>query len=373
MRTFFSYTRINSYKTGALIMKLEKWEWIKNISRKQMVLMCVLLVGVYFLASPPTRLSDGRQQQDATNLVGSMGETYSDDAEVQASYTVYLLHDSGYLVKTEFFANQGADRSSVQSVFSALQVGTQHLQPSVTGLIPNGAVIRDYELNDDTLTLNLSESFLYYRTSIEQNLLTSLVWSLTELDQINRVQFEIEGETVNNFNTALDVSRGLTRAMGINIEVAAPRVVDAQMMLLYFFTDDSDELLVPVTRLVAPAVEPFEYAVASLVRGARGANYVSVFNHRATLLEQPKLENGIMTLNFCAELFFDLEQTQVSSLAIKQLVMTMTEFAEVYEVSVVVEGSSRVFDDAGNPITVPVSRNVVRGNQSRLRGFVHEY
>lgn len=353
-----------------------KLEWLSKVSKKQFVVMCVLMVGVYFLASPPMRLDDGSLRdpdREATNMVGSMGESYLDDAEDDATYTVYLMHDSGYLVKTEIDVVRRDDHSSVHAVFAALQVGAQSPHRTTEGLIPASAVIRDYYMDNDVLTLNLSESFLYYRTSVEQDLLASLVWSMTELDFVNRVRFEIEGNAVNNLNSPIDVGRGLTRSMGINLEVTAPKVTDAQVMLLYFFTDDSDELLVPVTRLVANNVDPFEYAVSSLVKGPIGANYISVFNHRATLLEQPKLENGIMTLNFCRELFFDLEQTQVSSQVIKQLVMTMTEFAEVYEVSVVVEGSSRVFDDAGNPITVPVSRNVVLGNQGRLRGFIAEY
>ena len=351
-------------------MKLGKLEWLKNVSKKQVAVMCLLMVGIYFTVVP-TSLDDG----DLTNMVGSMGESYYSEAAYpeEVTYTVYLMHDSGYLVKTEVEMVTTEGHSSVAAVFAALQVGADVAHESTHGLIPASAVLRDYTVERDILTLNLSESFMYFRTSVEQDLLTSLVWSMTELENINQVHFEIDGEPVNNFYTPLDVGRGLTRSMGINVEVAAPRAIDTQMMLLYFFTDDSDSLLVPVTRLVATEVDPFEYAVSSLVRGSAGANYISVFNHRATLLEQPKIENGIMTLNFCSELFFDLEQTQVSSQVIKQLVMTMTEFAEVHEVSVVVEGSSRVFDDIGNPITVPVSRNVVLGNQTRLRGFIYEY
>jgi len=356
-------------------MRFRKLEWLRRISKKQIAVMCILMVGVYFLASPPLLVGNNDPDRELTNMVGSMGETYeaSVPADEDVTYTVFLMHESGYLVKTEIELTTTEGHSSVATVFAALQVGAEQPHNSVEGLIPASAVLRDYTVNRDILTLNLSESFTYFRTSAEQKLLTSLVWSLTELENVNRVRFEIDGEPVNNFHTPLDVGRGLTRAMGINVEVAAPRAVDTQMMMLYFFTNDRDALLVPVTRLVATDVDSFEYAVSSLVRGAAGSNYISVFNHRATLLEQPKLENGIMTLNFCAELFFDLEQTQVSSQVIKQLVMTMTEFDEVYEVSVVVEGSSRVFDDVGNPITVPVSRNIVLGNQNRLRGFIYEY
>lgn len=347
-------------------MKFEKLEWIKKITAKQIAAMCLVMVVIYFIT--PTRVNE---TPDEVNTVGSMGSSY-EESEVIEVHMVYALHESGYLVKTEVEAD--GNMSPVESIFTGIQSGSTRLQTNVDGLIPASAILRDYVIDNETLTLNLSESFLYYLTSVEENLLTSLVWSMTELSQIDRVHFQIEGESIDNFNGGIDVGRGLTRAMGINLEVGAPRVTDTQMMMLYFFTDDTENaLLVPVTRLVAPEVDPFEYAVSSLVRGPIGATYISVFNHQTALLEQPRVENGIMTLNFSSELFFDQGQTQVSSQVIKQLVMTMTEFDEVSEVSVVIEGSSRVFDDAGNPITVPVSRAIVLGHSERDGGFVREY
>jgi len=353
-------------------MRLEKLKWLRKISAKQIAAMCVVMVVIYFVARPAGVDDD----QDEVNMVGSMGSSYEDmdDCEYCEAHMVYALHESGYLVKTEVHADN--EMSDVVSIFTGIQNGSDRLQSNVDGLIPQSALLRDYVVDNDSLTLDLSESFLYYRTSVEEDLLASLVWSLTELPEVERVHFQIEGEPVNNLNSGIDVGRGLTRSMGINLEVGAPRVLDAQMMMLYFFTDDTENaMLVPVTRLVAPEVEAFEYAVSSLVRGPIGGSYVSVFNHQATLLEQPKVENGIMTLNFCSELFFNQDQTQVSSQVIKQLVMTMTEFDEVSEVSVVVEGSSRVFDDAGNPITVPVSRDIVldHEHESQDEGFTKEY
>lgn len=351
-------------------MDLRKMLWLEKITFKQISVMCVLLVGMYFVFSPPTRLDDSIDI-DLTVSVGSMDDSYLEEDNEPVTYSVYLMHNSGYLVKTEVEADN--ERSDVETVFELLRVGAPNTHPNTDGLIPAGAVIRDYQLEGDVLTLNLSESFLYYRNSVEDDLLSSLVWSMTELPGIDRVNVKIEGETIRNLNGKTDVGRGLTRAMGINVEVAAPMTVNHQMMLLYFFTDDSDGLLVPVTRLISQGVDPFEYAVSSLVQGPLGASYISVFNHRATLLEQPKLEDGIMTLNFCSGLFFNEDQTQVSSQVIKQLVMTMTEFDAVHEVSVVVEGSSRVFDDSGNPITVPVGRNVVLERMNQSRGFIMEY
>ena len=358
-------------------MRLEKLNWLRKISAKQIAVMCVVMVVIYFVARPAGVDDDFDydQDQDEVNMVGSMGSSYEDVEDCEEyceAHMVYALHDSGYIVKTE--ANVASGMSDVESIFSGIQNGSDRLQSNVDGLIPQSALLRGYVVDNDSLTLDLSESFLYYRTSVEKDLLSSLVWSLTELPEIDRVHFQIEGEPVNNLNGGIDVGRGLTRQMGINLEVGVPRVLDAQMMMLYFFTDDTENaMLVPVTRLVSPEVESFEYAVSSLVRGPLGGSYISVFNHEATLLEQPQVEEGIMTLNFSSELFFDQEQTQVSSQVIKQLVMTMTEFDEVSEVSVVVEGSSRVFDDVGNPITVPVSREILLDHESRGEGFTKGY
>ena len=344
---------------------LEKLAWIKKITARQIAGMCMVMVAIYFI-------SGRNEAQVETNFVGSIGYSYQDDDMGVEVHTVYLQHESGYLAKTEIVACEQV--SAVESIFTGIQDTSERLPEQTIGLIPANAVLYNYTIEDDVLTLNLSESFLYYFPSLEENLLSSLVWSMTELPEVNRVHLEIEDEAMNNLNTSIDVSRGLTRAMGINLEVGALRVDDSQMMMLYFLTDDTDDaLLIPVTRLVNNNVNPFEYAVSALVRGPIGASYISVFNHRAMLLEQPRVEEGILTLNFSSDLFYNQEQTQVSSQVIRQLVMTMTEFEEVSEVSVVIEGSSRVFDDVGNPITVPVNRNHILGLEARVGGYIREY
>lgn len=347
-------------------VKLEKLAWIKKITVRQVAGMCMVMIAIYFIFG-------GTEVPVETNQVGSMGYSYKDNDDVETQmHIVYVEHESGYVVKTEIDVCE--DCSVVESVFTGIQNKSERLPSNTEGLIPSSGVLRDYQLDGDVLTLNLSESFLYYRSSQEENLLSSLVWSMTELPDVNRVHIEIEGEPFNNLNTEVDVGRGLTRAMGINLEVDGSHITDTKMMKLYFLTDDTDNaLLVPVTRLVPDYVDPFEYAVSALVRGPIGATYISVFNHQATLLEQPTIQDGILTLNFCSALFYNQEQTQVSSQVIRQLVMTMTEFEEISEVSVVIEGSSRFFDDAGNPITVPVGRSHILGHNPEESESVTAY
>lgn len=325
--------------------------WMRKITVKQVLSMCLVMVAIYFI------VGRGEVEGDRLNLVTSVGDSYQVGV-MEEGHTVYVTHESGYVVKT--MAHIDPDLSEIESIFTALLVDSDRLPDQTIGLIPAGAVLRDYDLEDGMLTLNLSESFLYYMPSDEAHLLSSLIWSFTELDEVERVYLQIEGETVHNLNGSTDVGRGLTRNIGINLEVEAPFNQDPQMVMLYFLTSDAeDAMLVPVTRLIAPNVDLMEYMVNSLVRGPIGAGYISVFSHRTTLIDPPHLEDGILTLNFCSEFFYNQEQTQVSSQALRQLVMTMTEIDEVYEVSVIIEGSVRVFDEGGNPVVVPVSRATI--------------
>ena len=155
----------------------------------------------------------------------------------------------------------------------------------------------------------------------------------------------------------LAVGRGLTRDMGVNLELDTASLDNTQLVTVYFMTDDSQNaMLVPVTRLIPNSVDPIDYAVNTLIQGATSKDYISVFDHQTTLLSSPTIQDGLISLNFSSELYYDQNQTLVSSLMLKQLVMTLTEFDEIESVSVTINGNMKVLDDASRSVVIPTSR-----------------
>ena len=275
----------------------------------------------------------------------------------QTHHIVYGLHNTNHIVRT--YVEQIEEVSAIESIFNVLTVNSDKLPNEVTSIIPVNSTLLSYELDNETLILNLSESFLEYAPEDERQILSALVWTFTELNEVNRVKFEIEGQTVSNLNSSLAVERGLTRSMGLNLEVDVNMtdLTDSKLVMLYFLTNDSTEgFLVPVTRLVSGQTDAVQYAIEALIAGPRGESYISIFNHRTTLLETPLLEDGILTLNFSSDLYYNRDQTKVSSVLMRQLIMTLTELDEVENVSVIIEGNVRVFDDQLTPIAVPTGR-----------------
>ncbi len=320
-------------------------KWVKKLT-----LPVLAMLFIYYA----TRDGDSTER----NLVNTMSEQSEQQETVYSSeeyYAIYALHESDNLVKT--YVKKGEESDSIQAIFDVFTSKSNQLPVGTTSLISPTTTLNDYKLEDGILTLNLSPEFLDYTAEEEQDILSSLVWTYTELEDVNKVKFEIDGEAVSNLNGTLPVSRGLDRSMGINLELDTTNYDETQLVTLYFVTDDSQNgLLVPVTRLISASTDPITYAVAALIQGPLNESYVSVFDQDTTLLSEPVVNEGLASLNFSSELYYDSQQTKVSTTMLKQLVMTLTELDDIEMVSVSINGNIKVMDDADHSIAVPTSR-----------------
>jgi len=326
-------------------------KWLNKIT-----LPVLAMLFVYYAQSSTVERLNGI---NSVNTINQQLQVARGEVTAQTHHIIYGLYNTNHVVRT--YVEQETEAGMIESIFNILTVNANQLPEGVTSLIPENAELINYTLEDGNLTLNLSKSFLDYAPEDERQILSALVWTYTELSEVDNVMFEIEGTRVSNLNSSLSVGRGLTRSMGLNLEVDTnlTDLNDSKLVMLYFLTNDSSEgFLVPVTRLVSAQTDVVTYAIESLIAGPRNENYISIFNHRTTLLDDPVLEDGLLTLNFSSDLYYNRDQTKVSSVLMRQLIMTLTELDEIENVSVIIEGNVRVFDDELNPIAIPTSRHV---------------
>lgn len=310
---------------------------------KKLTLPVLVMLFVYYAHNPA---SSGKGDINTVNSINEQLSVSNLQVTDETHHVVYALHEWDYIVRT--YVPKDLDLCAIESIFMGLTGNFQQVTDDITSLVPENARLLSYELTDGYLTLNLSAEFLEYDLSQEQQLLSALVWTFTELDEVDRVGFKIEGEPVANLKGTLAVGSGLTRSMGLNLEIDMDlsHLNDAKQVTLFFLTDDSsDAFLIPVTRLIPAKEDTITYVIESLITGPVGQNYISVFNHRTTLIDDPILENGLLTLNFSSDLYYNRAQTEVSSAMLRQLVMTLTDLDEVDQISVIIEGSVKVFDD----------------------------
>lgn len=324
-----------------------KTHWLKKLT-----LPVLSMAFIYYL----TNSGDEAATKNLVEMITNQQSIVESNQTLEEYYEVYALHDSGYMIKT--YVEKGEELDSVQAVFDILTIKSNQLPLQTTSLISPMTILNDYTLEEGVLTLDLSEDFLSYDVAKEQQVVETLVWSFTALEGVDRVKFEIEGQPVSNLNGTLAVERGLTREMGINLELDTLNLDETQLVMLYFITDDSDSgLLVPVSRLISSTLNPVTYAIESLIQGSVGGEYISLFDNQTTLMTDPVVENGMVTLNFSSDLYYDQDETIVSSLMLKQLVLTLTEIDGVDSVSISIDGNTEMMDDNLQVISIPASRD----------------
>ena len=83
---------------------------------------------------------------------------------------------------------------------------------NLTATIPSDTKIRDIKTEEGIWYVNLSRDFLKKQGNLSENIVIySIVNSLTELDTVNKVQFLIEGEKINEYSGDIDFSKPFDR------------------------------------------------------------------------------------------------------------------------------------------------------------------
>lgn len=78
--------------------------------------------------------------------------------------------------------------------------------------VPSDTKIRDIKTEEGICYVNLSNEFMKKQANLSENLIIySIVNSLTELESVNKVQFLIEGEKINEYSGDIDFSKTFER------------------------------------------------------------------------------------------------------------------------------------------------------------------
>ncbi|MDB5083777.1 MAG: hypothetical protein JWN30_663 [Bacilli bacterium] len=173
--------------------------------------------------------------------------------DVQAN--LYFADGNGYVVPIVSTLTK-ADQVAGQALDLLTQGGAGEQMLAGTGLytvIPKGTQ-HSLNIKDGLATVDLSKEVLQYKTAKEeQDIVQSIVWSLTEFPTVKQVQFEIGGQILAALPQGTPIGSPISRANGINLQIApTTNPTDSSHVTVYLFdaTSAGKTYLVPVTRVV---------------------------------------------------------------------------------------------------------------------------
>lgn len=282
---------------------------------------------------------------------------------------LYLIDKNGLV------ASQTLELPKLESNEVATQV-LEHLVKDgpVSSMLPNGfqavlpagTEILGLNLKEDgTMVVDVSEEFKNYQPEDEVKILQAMTYTLTQFDNVNRVQLLINGHEQNVMPVdGTPIGNGYSRGNGINIEESnTTDLLSSKPVTMYYPAEHNENrYYVPVTQYIESEEneELYTSIVKSLLEGpGYNSNIIHVFNSNTVLEENPKLNDGILQIKFNEAILMDDEKSIIADEVMETLVRTLTEQEDIEAVEIKVENVDQLVSENGESYDEPVTKQSI--------------
>ena len=226
--------------------------------------------------------------------------------KVQETNDIYLLNKNNYLVKYEIMLDGDSTKDKVLKVLNYLMdIDNSIFSNELSGTIPKGVKILDVICGNKLVTVNFSKKLLDVSSYKEKQMISSIVYSLTDIDDIEGISILVEGKKLDSYpNSKESLPNILNRDIGINKEYKINSRDNISSVVIYYMENIDDELYyVPVTKYINDDRDKIKIVVEELTTSyIYEENLVSFLNSKVKLIDY-KEENDTLILNFNEYLF----------------------------------------------------------------------
>ena len=169
--------------------------------------------------------------------------------------TIYLLDNNDYVSRTTISASNQDILSKSKDLIEGLKVNGQKQDIIPNGfkaLIPKNTKILNIELKEGILTIDFSKEFTNIKEEYEEKLIESLVYTLTSIDGIDKIQILVDGKHLDKLpNSNKLLPKYLDKNYGINKQYELTKVSDIDSYTIYYVLNYNDETYyTPVTKYI---------------------------------------------------------------------------------------------------------------------------
>ena len=226
--------------------------------------------------------------------------------KVQETNDIYLLNKNNYLVKYEIMLDGDSTKDKVLKVLNYLMdIDNSIFSNELSGTIPKGVKILDVICGNQLVTVNFSKKLLDVSSYKEKQMISSIVYSLNDIDDIEGVSILVEGKKLDSYpNSKESLPNILNRDIGINKEYKISSRDNISSVVIYYMENIDDELYyVPVTKYINDDRDKIKIVVEELTTSyIYEENLMSFLNSKVKLIDY-KEENDTLILNFNEYLF----------------------------------------------------------------------
>ena len=218
-----------------------------------------------------------------------------EDISLLNTDSIYLLNKNNLLVRTEIFINSKKIKDKVTEIIKYLTMNNSKISSNLKGYIPENVKLEEIIYNNKNRVLNFSEEF--NNISNLEIVVTGIVHSLVELEEIDNVSIKVKNNYLKNYPEILN------KDLGINKNYLYTNRNNIKKVVIYYL--DENDNYIPVTKYLNDKREKIEIVIDELSNN-NNPNLISLLNSNTELLSY-KEEANVLFLNFNNHILNDNE------------------------------------------------------------------
>ena len=227
---------------------------------------------------------------------------------------LYIKDQNGYVARTNIIKKKDNDIEYIINLLTKGSLYENYLPINFEPLIPENTKLLNYSLNDKVLKLNFSKEFLLVNENDEEKMIESLIYSLCELESIDKILIYVENEKLNELpNSKIKLPVSLDKSYGINKVYDIKSFKNVTKTTIYYASKTDDlTYYIPITKITNNDANAVEIIVKELKTSPiYESNLISFLNASYELKNYEIMENSV-NMSFDNKMLLNLNDENIT-------------------------------------------------------------
>lgn len=302
---------------------------LKKSALRRITVASIALFIFAILSLFPNRLEDTMKEN---TTLGNASKT-----------AIYLLDQHQYVSRIQVAVKNDDILNQAREIIEYLTINglKEHYIPNgFQAVLPSGTSLNDIAIQNGILKLDFNDAFLKYPEKMEESIIESLIFSLTEIQDVQGILIYINGSLLTTLpHSKAKLPTILTREYGINKIYDLTSFRNISKTTTYYVSKYEDQIYyVPVTEITNNEKEKVQIIIERLKSSPiNQTNLMSYLNANAELLDYELLENDI-SLSFNHYLLDDFQNKTILEEVEYSIALSLKDTLDIKSVSFLIDG-----------------------------------
>ena len=233
-------------------------------------------------------------------------DTVINENENKKENVLYMLDDDNYVSKVISYYDEKSIIENIKKKINILTYGDESLN-NFYSLIPKNTRLNSIKVDKDNVYLDFSKELMEISEYLEEEMIESIIYSLTEINGINNIYISVDGAKLNKLpNSDKELPYPLTRKYGINKEYNINSLNDiTKTTIIFSKIDNNYKYFVPITKVSNISEDKIDIIIEELKSGVNAQNNLNGYISEKVSLEKYEITDDKINLVFNDYIFSD--------------------------------------------------------------------